>query len=286
MDISLARTFLTVAETGSFIDAGRRLNITQSTVSARIRNLEDALGQPLFERTKTGAELTTAGEQFRRHALTLVRVWQHAQFEVGLAERHRDHLSVGAPQGLWAGFLLEWVSWMRSHIPDIAVSATSESPSALALRMVDGTLDLAISYRPLQHPGIVSEHLFDDGFARVITAKPGTRRDQIEHVFINWGADIRAEDAVVDPAFMNAGLNLDVGSMGIDYMLRHPATAYLPMRVARPFLRRQRMRLASRARKFSYPVFMAYPETRDEDAYEPILRGLREEAARLGQTRE
>ncbi len=37
MDIALARTFLMVAETGSFIDAGRKLNITQSTVSARIR---------------------------------------------------------------------------------------------------------------------------------------------------------------------------------------------------------------------------------------------------------
>ncbi|MEO0730421.1 MAG: LysR family transcriptional regulator, partial [Pseudomonadota bacterium] len=57
MDIGLAHTFLTVAETGSFIDAGRRMNITQSTVSARIRNLEDALGQALFDRTKTGAEL-------------------------------------------------------------------------------------------------------------------------------------------------------------------------------------------------------------------------------------
>jgi len=50
MDIALARTFLMVAETGSFIDAGRKLNITQSTVSARIRVLEELFGRPLFER--------------------------------------------------------------------------------------------------------------------------------------------------------------------------------------------------------------------------------------------
>lgn len=281
MDIGLARTFLTVAETGSFITAGRHMNITQSTVSARIRNLEDALGQALFDRSKTGAELTTAGEQFRRHALTLVRVWQHARFEVGLAERHRDHLSVGAPQGLWTGFLIGWVGWMRDNIPDIAVSASSETNASLSQRMLDGTLDLAVTYRPLQHPGIVSEHLFEDVFARVITARPGTRRDQIEHIFINWGPDIRSEDAVVDPQFMNAGLNLDVGGMGLDYMLEHPCTAYLPMRVCKPYLARKRMRLAARSRKFSYPVFMAYPEYRDEEAYEPILRGLREQAATL-----
>lgn len=281
MDIGLARTFLTVAETGSFIDAGRRMNITQSTVSARIRNLEDALGQALFDRSKMGAELTVAGEQFRRHALTLIRVWQHAQFEVGLARSHRDHLAVGAQQGLWPSFLIDWVGWMRDHIPDIAVSASSETSATLSQRMLDGTLDLAVSYQPLRHPGIVSEHLFDDIFARVITAKPGTRRDQIEHIFIDWGPDIRSEDAVVDPEFMNAGLNLNLGGMGVEYLLDHPCTAYLPMRVIKPYLKRKRMRLASRARKFSYPVFMAYPEFRDEEAYEPILRGLREQATAI-----
>ena len=62
MDINLARTFLMVAETGSFIDAAHRLNITQSTVSARINGLEVLLGRPVFERSKSGADLTAAGE--------------------------------------------------------------------------------------------------------------------------------------------------------------------------------------------------------------------------------
>src|SRR5205809_158955 len=110
MDINLARTFLTVAETGSFIEAAHKLNITQSTVSARIKGLEDLLGRPLFERSKSGAELTAAGEQFRKHALALVRVWQRAQLEVGLSDQHSDHLAVGAPISLWDGFLLKWVS--------------------------------------------------------------------------------------------------------------------------------------------------------------------------------
>ena len=67
MDINLARTFLMVAETGSFIDAARKMNVTQSTVSARIKSLEDLLGRPLFERSKNGAELTSSGSQFQKH---------------------------------------------------------------------------------------------------------------------------------------------------------------------------------------------------------------------------
>jgi len=282
VDIALAKTFLTVAETGSFIDTGRRMNLTQSTVSARIRNLEAALGQALFERTNSGAELTTAGEQFRRHALTLVRVWQHARFEVGLADTHRDHLSVGAPQGLWTGFLLDWIAFLRKEIPDIAVSATADSAEGLSQRIAEGTLDLVITYRPLKHPGLQVEHLFDDVFARIISAKPGTRRNRIEHVFVNWGAEFTARDAVVDPEFLNAGLTLDLGASGLEYMLANPSSGYMPMRVVKPYLTRNRLRLAPRARKFSYPVYMAFPETRDEEAYEPILQALRKHAERLG----
>ena len=106
MDIALARTFLMVAETGSFIDAARKMNITQSTVSARIKGLEELFGRPLFERSKSGAALTGAGEQFQKHALALVRVWQHAQLEVGFSGPYRDHLAVGAHATLWDGFLL------------------------------------------------------------------------------------------------------------------------------------------------------------------------------------
>ena len=43
---------------------------------------------------------------------------------------------------------------------------------------------------------------------------------------------------------------------------------------------RGRLRTPKRARKFVYPVYMVYPEARDEEAYEPILEGLRRHAGR------
>ena len=61
MDITLIRTFLEVAATGSFVNASERLFVTQSAVSLRVQRLEDSLGKPLFVRSKAGAELTAAG---------------------------------------------------------------------------------------------------------------------------------------------------------------------------------------------------------------------------------
>lgn len=282
MDLNHARTFLVVAETGSFIEAGRKMNITQSTVSARIKGLEDMLGQPLFSRSKSGAELTTAGAQFQKHALALVRVWQHAQLEVGLSGQHRDHLSVGAHSSLWDGFLMRWVSWLRTDIPDIAVTGSEGTTAVLIERLIEGTLDLAIMYKPSQPPGHVMEHLFDEEFVLVTSAKGPSRLGDSDYVFIDWGPDFQQDHAAAYPELGHPGLNLSVGGFGLDYFLANEATGYFPERIVRRHLSRGKLRHPKRARRFVYPVYMVYPEARDEEAYEPILDGLRREAARFG----
>ncbi len=282
MDINLARTFLTVAETGSFIDTARRMHVTQSTVSARIRGLEDLLGRPLFERSKSGAELTSAGKQFRKHAMALVRVWQHARLEVGLSTEHTDHLAIGAPTNFWEGFMLKWVAWMRENIPEIAVSTNTALTDQLTQRLVEGTLDLAVMYRPNQPAGFVAEHLFDEQFVLVTNARAPLRRDASDYVFIDWGADFQQDHAAAYPELANTGLNLDIGSAGVNYMLRNNASGYFPMRMVKTHIARGRLRQTKRARKFAYPVYMVYPEDRDEEAYQPILDSLRKTASKLG----
>ncbi len=282
MDINLARTFLMVAETGSFIEAAAKLNITQSTVSARIKGLEDLLGRPVFQRSKSGADLTAAGEQFRKHALALVRVWQRAQLEVSLSDQHRDHLAVGAAIGLWQGFLLKWVARLRTDSPDIAVSAISAPAHVLTQRLIEGTLDLAVMYRPIQPPGHVVEHLFDEEFVLVTSARPSNRRSTSDYVFVDWGPDFQQDHAAAYPELANPGLHLDPGSISIDYLLANEASAYFPARFVKPHVARGRLRQPKRARRFVYPVYMVYPESRDEETYEQIIQGLRTAASRVG----
>lgn len=285
MDVSLARTFLIVAETGSFIDAGRKMNITQSTVSARIKGLEDLLGRPLFTRSKFGAELTGAGELFQKHALAMVRVWQQAQLQVSLADQHPDHISVGAPASLWSGFLLKWVSGLRSETPGVAVSGSAGAASTLIQRLIEGTLDIAILYRPTPPPGLTIEHLFDEEFVLVSSAKPGARRGATDYVLIDWGADFVQDHAVAFPELANPALNLDLGPMSLDYVINNHCAAYFPLRMVKTHIARERLRLAKRSRKFVYPVYMVYPEARNEESFEPLLERLRGEAARFNSAR-
>jgi len=116
MDTELARTFLTVITSGSFISAAERLHVSQSTVSTRIHTLEDQLGCTLFVRSKAGTTLTSAGRQFQRHAATLVRT-------IGIPEGFSGTLVVGGRIGLWEEFLLKWLQLMRAARPENSVRA-------------------------------------------------------------------------------------------------------------------------------------------------------------------
>ncbi len=65
------RIFLSVARTGSFSGAAKQLKVQQSTVSRRMKSMEDKLGARLVERNKTGYELTHAGENVKKAAIRM-----------------------------------------------------------------------------------------------------------------------------------------------------------------------------------------------------------------------
>jgi DNA-binding transcriptional LysR family regulator len=281
MHISLARTFLTVAEAGSFLEAAGRLNVTQSTVSARIKALEDQVGKALLERSKAGAALTPAGQQFHKHALALVRLWEHARLEVALSSEHRDHLAAGGQSSLWDGFLLPWTAWMRENIPDIAVTGTIGSSATLMDRLIEGTLDLAVMYRPANRPGLIIEHLFDEELVLLASRDCQEKCPRSDYVFVNWGPEFKADHSMAFPELVHPGLTLDVGMLGAGFLAGRRAAGYFPLRTARPLIESGALRLVKRTPRFVYPAYAVYPEDRDEEAYEPILEGLRKLAVEL-----
>jgi DNA-binding transcriptional LysR family regulator len=274
MDVTLAKTFLTVTDTGSFVLAAESLHVTQSTVSSRIKTLEDLLGRSLFERSKSGVRLTLAGNHFHKHALAILRIWEHARVEVKLAEAHRDHLAIGAQPSFWDGFLLSWLGWMRENIPDIAITATAASSVRLMDRLTEGTLDLAIMYRPTERPGLIIEHLFDEEL--ILVSASGKQQTPLpDYIFMNWGPEFEADHALAFPESRIAGLTLDLGAVGINALLATGGAGYFPARTAHALIKQGRLTEIEKLPRFVYPAYAVFPEDRDEEAYEPILSALK-----------
>ena len=113
MDTELARTFLVVIATGSFVEASQRLHVTQSTVSTRIQRLEETLGAELFVRNKAGTTLTPAGQQFQRHAALLTRTVEQARHEIGIVSGYRATLTVGGSNRAVGEFSVALVADIR-----------------------------------------------------------------------------------------------------------------------------------------------------------------------------
>jgi DNA-binding transcriptional LysR family regulator len=194
MDVVLARTFLEVVASGSFVAAAERLNLTQTAVSARIRALEDQLGRRLFVRNKAGARLTPAGERLIRHATTLIQVWERARQEVALPSGREEGVSVGGELSLWQPLLADWLVWMHRECPDIALRAEVDSPARLIDRVQDGALDLAVVYNPPQRTDLVNELLVEEKLVMVTTSTDGTV-DPERYVYVDGARDGGAADA-------------------------------------------------------------------------------------------
>jgi len=281
LDIALARTFLEVVAAGNFLAAAERLNITQSAISMRIKSLEDQLGQPLFVRTRAGAHLTPAGEQFQRHAAAMVRIWEQARQEATLPPDYQRALSVGAQLTLWDGFLLDWVKHMRDTMPAIALRAHLGVSGTLMPRLIEGTLDLGVMYTPQRRLGLEVETLLDDELVLVSTTQRPGRGLGPDYVFIDWGPEFQADHLLNFPDQAVPGLFMELGSLGLRYILEYGGSGYFPRRIVAPHVKAGRLFLVRRAPTFSYPAFLVYPSDAELDLLEPVLAGLRRLARKI-----
>lgn len=209
MDIEQVKTFLQVAAHGSFLEAANRVHVTQSTVSARIQNLEQALGARLFIRNRAGAVLTPAGRRFLRHAKTLVLTYEQARHDVGLPSRFRASLTIGARIALWDEFLPRWAARMRHLAPDVSLNTEIGFEDDLMRRVIAGTMDLALMYGPQQGAGLRVDYLFDETLILVTPdpspaervgreRNPELDRGQVQALDLNQDRD-QARDQGQDP---------------------------------------------------------------------------------------
>lgn len=123
MDVSLLRTFLDVAGTGSFDAASERLFVSQSAASLRIQRLEEDLGQTLFLRSRARAELTTSGVEFQHCAISLLTLWEVARRQIAIPDGFKRALTIGAQFSLWPRLGFRWVERIRALAPNLSIRA-------------------------------------------------------------------------------------------------------------------------------------------------------------------
>lgn len=284
MDVDRARTFLEIVHCGSFLGAADRLHVTQTTVSARIRTLEEELGRRLFVRNRNGAQLTPAGREFERFAQSFVRVWERARHQLAIPTGRTGVIALGGELSLWNPLLLDWLIWMRKERHGVAIHAHVGVPDQLVEQLRTGVLDIAVLYAPKLLPGFRVELLEEEQLVLVRTP-PGEGEDATpDYVHVDWGPLFPARHGAGPAAFAEPGLMVGLGPLGLSYILRAGGMGYFRKGAVRPHIEAGELELVEAAPEFTYPAYAVYAEAGEgrpemRDALEGLKQVVRRDAA-------
>lgn len=166
--MDLLRGFEAAARHLSFTKAGEELFLTQSAVSRQIKDLEDQLGVPLFERRHRALLLTEAGQQFYASAAQVLATMRAATERLRAHSGRRRPLSVTTTNSFAALWLIPRLAGFTRTHPGIDVRITAETRVQDLER--DG-LDLAIRHGPASLAGPNAVRLFGERVFPVCSPK-------------------------------------------------------------------------------------------------------------------
>src|SRR3954466_7370864 len=137
-------TFAAIVRLGSFAAAAARLNATQSTVSARIQELEQSLGVVLFDRTQRRAHLTAKGRELISYAQAAMNLFSEIEHQVGNPEALSGTVRVGVAEMVAISWLADFVSTLHKGFPNLKLEFDVNLTADLLSKLNDGELDIAL----------------------------------------------------------------------------------------------------------------------------------------------
>ena len=154
-----------LADTQHFGRAAERCYITQSTLSAGIRDLESVLGTAVAERTNRQVLLTRAGMQIAERAKAILRDAEQVM-EVARADLSpmTGEMRLGVIPTIGPFFLPRILPGLRKRFPDLMLYLREEQTAPLLARLADGGLDVALIALPYDTGDLIIEPIIDDEF--------------------------------------------------------------------------------------------------------------------------
>ncbi|MEM8541479.1 MAG: LysR substrate-binding domain-containing protein [Pseudomonadota bacterium] len=167
------RAFLEIARAESVSAAAERLNITQPAVSRSLRELEEIIGAPLFDRVGRGIRLNEAGRVFQTHAsasmVELMRGYDRLSKDMGISRR----LAIGALPTASTNLLPQAAIRFRQSMPQVRLQIMTGPNWLLFNQLRDGALDMVVGRMPEKETatGITFQQLYIEDVVMVCRPK-------------------------------------------------------------------------------------------------------------------
>lgn len=133
IDTLLLKSFISIAETGTFSHAAQVVGRTQSALSLQIKKLEEGLGCKLFDRSARRVKLTEQGEIFMGYAKNILQLQWEAYSRLKEPDIEGE-IRLGTPEDFATHYLPEVLSSFRLHHPRVQLNVSCD----LTLNLIEG----------------------------------------------------------------------------------------------------------------------------------------------------
>jgi len=167
------RAFEAAARHGNFVKAGEELSVTPAAISHRVKDLEVALGVPMFTRQPRGVLLTEAGRRYRDNVAQALRLIDRATATVDQMTV-AGPLKVSMPESTAEYWLVPRLHRLGAYAPGLELSIEADNRLAT---LTDGGADIAIRFGSGNYPEFESELLFGDAVTVLASASASSEPD-------------------------------------------------------------------------------------------------------------
>lgn len=276
MQIDQIETFLDLLETRSFNRTADRLGVTQSTISGRVNALEKALGERLFERSRSGTQPSTAALRFETHARVLRRAWADGQADVkpfGSAVM----LRIGIQHDLIDNHVADWLAALRSALPDCGFYVDGDYSTQMCRDLETGALDLGVVFTPRPSPDLYFESMGEVAYDMVSTTQ--TTLPQIaptDYILPNYAPAFAQTHAALLPGLSLGSVSSGQAAAVRGLFIALGGSTYLPTEMANALIAAGHAHAVPNAPKITQPVFVAlHLRNRHRAAYRRMTKTLR-----------
>ncbi|WP_028470965.1 LysR family transcriptional regulator [Neptunomonas japonica] len=260
MDTVLLKTFLEVSHTRNFGKASDNLCVAPSTVSARIRQLEELLGLTLFIRNHQQVNVTPAGERMERHARFILSAWERAYEDIALSANLNKRLVIAGVSSLWDIFLQQWLNNIYSQMPTLGLRAEESTPLRVVEKLDQGLIDVGFMYEPPKLADMAIEEVKTITLQLVSSRQNQTPDDAVSkgYIRVEWGTTFNTLHESYFPQRPLAPVRVNSGRVALDLMLNCGGAAYLPQAVVAPLIYQGKLYPVADAPQIEMKAYAAY----------------------------
>lgn len=165
--------FLEVAQTKNISRASERLGITQPSLSSAIKRLEDSVGTQLFIRSRSGVQLTKAGQELVSKGRLLLQNWEQLKSEINRRETSvSGEYVIGCHTSVALYTLPHFLPELMKKYPDLEIKLSHDLSRKITEKVISHNIDFGIVVNPVKHPDLVIKELCTDEVCFWMAKKP------------------------------------------------------------------------------------------------------------------